>query len=733
MTVDTSLTDWTRARRKPGGQQIAPVDATDKFAGTLAYQTALIGQVPVLRITATLPEENVSPKTPAVSFEPEWTTIQSPALPLDLEWCQVNKSRFDFVFNLARGVRCIGLGERFSALDLRGEVHTLLSTDNSNHNEGSDSLYKSVPFLIAADKDQSFGLFLDSSAPQQWDLDSNLTQRGRISLLTRRGWQLYVMGPSSIPQLVSTFTKLTGRCVQPPRWSLGHFQCRWSYPDAQTVRDLATEFRSRQIPCDTIVLDIDYMEDYRVFTISNERFPRFGSMVSDLSANNFKLMTIVDPGVKRDTEYAIFTEGQRLDLFCKKTNGELFIEEVWPGQSAFPDFQKQETRTWWADKLRFYTDQGIAGIWNDMNEPAFFGLKKLLAPRASELPPTEEQYFLQDSEGGAVGHLEVRNLYGSQMCQATYEGLVKHRPEERPFVLTRSAYAGVQRYAAVWLGDNMSWYEHLRKAVPMLLNVGLSGMAFCGVDIGGFGGNGSAELLIRWYEQGIFYPFFRNHSEIDSRSQEPWVFGEEVEEKIRHLIQFRYRLLPYIETLFYEHRQTGAPLMRPLLWHYPDDEIAAEVSDQFLFGESILVAPITERALTGRVVYFPKGRWHSIESGEIFEGSAYHRVAGELGKVPAFVREGSIIPLAHVMQSTAEYTGADITFHAFGDTAHGAFYEDDGITFGFDRGSYNYWSMEWNHGKFTAQCQQAGYDGYKRKYRLRSAASEFPVELVTGH
>ncbi|MBY0547947.1 MAG: hypothetical protein K2W95_11685 [Candidatus Obscuribacterales bacterium] len=732
MTVDTSANDWTKARRKPVKSSATQDDSrTDKFSGRIVYEQGLLSNVSILRIGAVMNDETAVPRTPAVCLEPDWTPTQRPDLPLNLDWKQAASARFEFSFDLPAAVPCLGLGERFSALDLRGTVHTLLATDNSDHNEAADPLYKSIPFLILYSGNQSIALFLDSAAPQKWDLDSALNERAKISLLTRRGWQLYVFGPAPVPDLVAAYTQLTGRCDQPPRWSLGHFQCRWSYPDDQTVRDLAVEFRSRQIPCDTIVLDIDYMDEYRVFTVSGERFPRFNSMVSDLSAINFRLVTIVDPGVKYDFDYATFTEGSRLDLFCKKADGTLFLDEVWPGVSAFPDFMKQETRSWWSEKLRFYTDQGISGIWNDMNEPAFFGKKVVLDPDALELPEPERQLFMQETESGPVGHLEVRNLYGFEMCRATREGLLKQRPDERPFVLTRSAYAGIQRHAAVWLGDNMSWWEHLRKAVPMLLNVGLSGMAFCGVDIGGFGGHGSAELLVRWYEQGIFYPFFRNHSMMESRAQEPWMFGEDVESKIRHLIETRYKLLPYIETLFFEHRTTGAPLMRPLLWHYPDDTVAARVSDQFLFGRDILVAPVVERATVIRPVYFPEGRWHSIDSDQVFTGPSFHAVKLELGKVPAFVREGAIVPLAEVMQSTAEYRDNGITFYIFGDTADGAFYEDDGSSFACLRGSYNLWQLTWQNGNLHSECRKDGCEGSTRKYRIKHGLTERSVELNT--
>lgn len=728
MSTETETIDWSRARRKREEAQSFR-DIPDKFGGHSAYHLATLGKVQIHRIRAWMVDESSPPLTPAVTFEPEWQQINRSDIPLNLHWKQVLNGRFEFDFDLPASVKCLGLGERFSTLDLRGISHTLTTTDNSNHNESADALYKAIPVLILHNGNDSYLLFLDSAAPQKWDLDSELNERGNIALLSRRGWQLFLIGPASTPDLVSAYTTLTGRAHQPQRWALGHFQSRWSYPDDASIRQLATEFRARQIPCDTLVLDIDYMDEYKVFTMSSDRFPRFGALVSDLSANNFKLVTIVDPGVKLDGSYFLYKEGERRNMFCHKADGTLFTEEVWPGISVFPDFLNDSVRSWWAEKLKFYTDQGIAGIWNDMNEPAFFGLKQLLDPAAAEMPEQHKQHFVHETDYGPAGHLEVRNLYGFEMSRATAEGLLKHRPDERPFVLTRSAYAGIQRYAAVWLGDNNSWYEHLRKAIPMLLNIGLSGCAFCGVDIGGFGGDTTGELLVRWYEQGIFYPFFRNHTMMESRAQEPWEFGEGIESKIRNLIETRYTLLPYFETLFYEHRETGAPLMRPLLWHYPDDPVACDISDQFMLGKDILVAPILERATHTRPVYFPRGRWHTFNGGQIYSGPAYHAVRMELGSVPAFVREGAILPLAEPLESTAEYTNADVTFYVFGDTANGAFYTDDGHSFAYSRGEFNYWKLSFQNDMFMSDCQNYQYEGYARQYRVKTDRREFSVEL----
>ncbi|MBI4534379.1 MAG: DUF5110 domain-containing protein [Candidatus Melainabacteria bacterium] len=569
--------------------------------------------------------------------------------------------------------------------------------------------------LIVNDSGQCTGLFLDSPACQRWGLDQDLSGVASIELLSRRGWQLYSFGPATVAKIVEAYTVLTGRTKLPPLWALGHHQCRWSYPDEKTVRNIAHEFRSRKIPSDAIVLDIDYMDGYRVFTCCRERFPDFKSMVADLAQENFQVVTIVDPGVKKDPKYRVFTNGVKEDVFCKTASGKLFLDKVWPGTAAFPDFVREDVRQWWAQEHKFYVDLGVSGIWNDMNEPALFNNQKPLGDDVRELPNEQNQLFMQQAPEGLVGHFEVRNLYGMEMSHATHDGLIELRPNQRPFVLTRSGYAGVQRYAAVWLGDNISWYEHLAKSIPMLINMGLSGVAFCGADIGGFWQDCSAELLLRWYALGIFYPFCRNHCSLYGRPQEPWVWGADIEAKCRKLIETRYRLIPYIQSLFWEHLRTGAPLMRPLSWHYPNDAIATEIEDEFLFGKDILVAPILQRGKTMRSVYFPPGLWHSFEGGGHFQGGATHWVSFPLGHVPAFVRDGAIVPLADVVQNTAELHNSQITFVCYGESAQGVYFEDDGISFNYEQGQYNEWILTMENDKFTASVVHHGYELPSRK------------------
>lgn len=698
------------------------------FDGQAQRHRARIGAVDAVRLSVA-PSGQSLPQSLSIATVFDWRSDTGVSLPLSIKWQQTSVGCWDFSFSLPDRAACLGLGERFSLLNVRGRKHTLASTDETKHTEFADSMYKAIPFLVVADAGQCYGVFLDCPAPQKWDLDTGLDGHASIQLLSRRGWQLYVLGPGSLPDIVGAYTELTGRHALPPLWSLGHQQCRWSYGDQATVMEIACQFRRRKIPCDTIVLDIDYMDEYKVFTRSKERFPDFDTLASKLDTDGFKLVAIVDPGVKKDSKYSVYTQSIEENLICKTVEGAPFVEEVWPGSCVFPDFERPDARKWWAELLEFYVDRGIAGIWNDMNEPTFTNIRRSLVEGLEEMPPLDEQLFVQRAPEGTVGHLEVRNRYGTLMCRATCEGLHELCPDQRPFVLTRSAFAGAQRYAAVWLGDNYSWWQHLRFSIPMLLNMGLSGIPFAGVDVGGFGGDCSAELLTRWYETGIFYPFFRNHCKMGERPQEPWSFGENTERQIKKLIETRYRLLPYLNNLFWEHHLTGAPMMRPLLWHYPDDPLAAEIDDQFLFGQDVLVAPIYEAGKTRRPAYFPAGRWYPLEGGEAIEGGRVQMIDLPLGCVPAFVKEGTILPLLDVIQTTRDYDSAPLVLTVFGDQAQAVLYEDDGRSLAYKTGGFRKWQLDCRKGELTSQLLHDGYQAPSRQYWLSWANQRQPVTL----
>ncbi len=713
------------------GRQAAPSPARrgrrerDSFAGVAERWERRVGTVDTVRVDVVPPGGGGVPHSYALApaaLLHEWKPFRGRRLPAGVRWRQETESRFVLEFPLPLGTRCLGLGELYRGTNRRGQTHVLFNSDDPHHTESTPRLYQSIPFLICEASDGCWGLFLDSPAPQKWSLGNDLSDHARVELLTRRGFQLYVFGLTTLPEIVCAFTELTGRTELPPRWSLGHQQSRWSYPTERKLREVAREFRRRRIPCDAVVADIDYMDDYRVFTVSRERFPHFEKMTRALARDGFRVVTILDPAVKRSRRDATYRSGLRHDVFCRSASGEPYVGQVWAGASVLPDFLREDVRDWWGEKLRFFADIGVAGLWNDMNEPALFNQPAPFDPAVSELPPDDQQLFLQRPPEGPVGHFEVRNLYGSQMARATYEALLEHHPNQRPFVLSRSAYAGHQRFGAVWLGDNYSWFEHLRLSIQMLLSVGLSGVPFCGVDVGGFGQDADGELLVRWYQVAIFYPFFRNHCALGRRPHEPWALGPATEAHVKRLIEVRYQLLPYLEGLFHEHRATGAPLMRPLSWHASGDPTAREIDDEFFLGRDLLVAPIVHRGQERRAVYLPTGKWHPFDGGAVLTGGRYHDVVVGPSAVPAFVRDGAILPLADPVQHTGELPGANLTFHCFGRQASGLYREDDGASLGYQLGECDEWRLTWSRGRLRAEPTQLGFGGTGRRYFVASGS-----------
>jgi len=486
-------------------------------------------------------------------------------------------------------------------------------------------------------------------------------------------------------QILRTYTELTGRMPMPPRWALGYHQCRWSYESETVVRQLAREFRDRRIPCDVIHLDIDYMRGYRVFTWSPKRFPDPAKLVSDLAGAGFKTVTIIDPGVKYEPEadYHVFDQGAH-DFFVRKADGQLFHGYVWPDKAVFPDFLRPDVRAWWGDLHKSLTNIGVAGIWNDMNEPAI-----------DERPfgdPGSKIWFPLDAPQGPADerttHIEAHNLYGLTMAQASCEGLERLRPTERSFILTRSGYAGVQRWSSVWMGDNQSLWDHLEMSLPMLCNMGLSGVAFVGCDIGGFAGNATAELFARWMQVGMLYPLMRGHSAMTTARHEPWVFGDRVERICREYIELRYRLLPYLYTLFWEAATTGAPILRPLLYHFPNDPNTYTLYDQVLLGPSLMAAPIYRPGVEHRAVYLPQGTWYDWWSGKRYEGPTHILAHAPLERMPLYVRAGAIIPMAPVMQYVDEHPQGQLTLRIWPGIGEWTLYEDDGHTFEYRTGAW---------------------------------------------
>jgi alpha-glucosidase len=468
----------------------------------------------------------------------------------------------------------------------------------------------------------------------------------------------------------------------PPLWALGNQQCRYSYGSADELREIAHNFRVRDIPCDVLYLDIDYMDGYRVFTWNREAFPEPEKLVAELKEQGFNVVAIVDPGIKVDEHYSVYREGRARGLYCKTQGGEEFHNVVWPGVCAFPDFTNPETRAWWGENHQALLDVGVAGIWCDMNEPSLF------IPRQSTMP-------VDVVHPGGVDepklHGQIHNTYGSLMAYAVREGLLKLRPNERPFVITRAGYAGLQRHALQWTGDSSSWWEHLWMSMPQLQNLGLSGVAWAGVDIGGFFDDCNGELLARFTEFGVFQPFCRNHSMKGTRRQEPWAFEEPYESVCRKMIKLRQRLIPYLYTLFEECHRTGAPILRPLLFEFPEDETTYNADDEFLLGSSLLIAPITRPGIEYRHVYLPEGVWFHFWSRERFEGPAHVLAHAPLGEPPIYLKANTALPLWPEMNYVGEKPADPLTLllHPAGGSGESILYEDAGNGFAYERGEYS--------------------------------------------
>jgi alpha-glucosidase len=556
-------------------------------------------------------------------------------------------------------------------------------------------MYQAIPFFLSLRPGLTYGVFLNSTYRTQFDLGYTQSDQWQMTVDAANDPALesapeldyYLIYGSTPAEILHHYTRLTGRMPMPPKWALGYHQSRWSYESEPVVRAIAQEFRSRQLPCDVIHLDIDYMQDYRVFTWNADRFPNPAKLIQELQQAGFKVVTIVDPGIKFEPEgdYWVYQEALQKDYLICSRDGELFQGYVWSGKTVFPDFMRPEVRDWWGNGQRILTEMGVAGIWNDMNEPALndrpFGTdgKKIPFPLDALQGPVE----------AAATHTETHNLYGFKMAQASYEGLGKLRSNQRSFVLTRSGYAGIQRWSSVWTGDNHSRWEHLEMSLPMLCNLGLSGVAFCGADIGGFAGNATPELFARWMQVGMLYPLMRGHSAMTCIRQEPWAFGEPVESICRTYLELRYQLLPYFYTLFWEAAKTGAPILRPLLYHYPDDPKTYTIHDQVLLGANLMAAPIYRPGQDCRAVYLPEGTWYDWWTGDRHQGSKTILVDAPLDQMPLFAKAGTILPLQPVSQFVDEQFLPALRLWVWPGTGEFTLYEDDGNTLEYQTGAWS--------------------------------------------
>jgi alpha-glucosidase len=601
---------------------------------------------------------------------------------------------------LQDGERFIGLGEKTGPLDRKGQGYTHWNTDNFAYAPGADPLYCSTPFYIGVHNKLVYGIFLDNSYKTFFNFGAS---NNRFSSFAADAGEMdyYFFHGNSVGEIITQYTTVTGRMEMPPLWSIGYQQCRYSYYPDKEVLNLARTFREKDIPADTIVLDIHYMEAYKIFTWSQRDFPDPKALLKQLKDMGFNIVIMCDPGIKAEAGYKTYEDGIEQNVFLQYPDGTNYTGQVWPGWCHFPDFTNPQTRKWWQDQFHEYVDLGVEGFWNDMNEIATWG---------HMLP----ENVLFDFEGNKATMRRGRNLFGFQMARSTYEGTKALMKGKRPFNLTRSGFSGIQRYAAVWTGDNVAYDEHMLLGVRLVNSMGLTGIAFAGYDVGGFVGDANSKLFARWISIGAFSPFFRGHSMINSRDSEPWAYGEEVEQISRNYIKFRYQLLPYIYSLFFDANKTGMPVQRSLAIDYAHDYkiYDGQFHNQYLFGPSILVAP-AESSKEFVKVYLPDGEWYSLYNGAKHFGNTEIVAECPVHRLPVFVKAGAIIPMHPVKASTHEHSDV-LNLHVYiGPHASSfTFYEDDGATFEYQKGQFAKREIKLDPGtrKLTLSATEGKYE-----------------------
>jgi alpha-glucosidase len=614
--------------------------------------------------------------------------------------------RSRWTHDMPDGRRYYGFGERTGFLEKRGRRYTCWTTDEWRHQGPStDALYVAIPFYIALDPGgEAFGVYLDSTFRSVFDL-TDLDARRMVMSTGTETLDWYVLDGPEPARVVERFSELVGRAPMPPRWALGYHQARWSYGSEAEVREIASRLRSERIPADAIHLDIDHMQDYRVFTWDTERFPDPPALTASLASMGLRTTVVVDAAIAVDPDVGVYAEGREQGMYVRSSpdcNSPDLTGYVWGGLSVLPDHTRADVRSWWGSLYRRYLDAGIAGFLNDMNEPALHD-RPFDDPDSQNTEPPPETPFGDSPE--TTTHAEVRNVYGHLEDQATREGLLRAQPTARPFLVTRSGFAGIQRHAVVWTGDNASTWEHLEMSLPQLVNLGLSGVPIAGADIGGFFEDCPPELLVRWMQLGALYPFARNNSAKDTARQEPWAWGEPTTSRCRRAIELRYRLLPYLYTVAQEASTSGAPILRALFYHHPDDPTAADLANQAYVGPNLLIAPVVQPGKAEREVYLPAGEWFDVRTGVRDRGPGHILVSAGLDEgLPVFARGGSIVPTAAVSASTGEGSFDPLILEVYparDGRARGRLYEDDGLSMAYENGDHR-------TTRFTAESTTTG-------------------------
>ncbi len=580
-----------------------------------------------------------------------------------------------------------GLGETMRGINKRGARYISFNYDDSRHRDDMPSMYGSHNFIVV-DGEKTFGAFFDTPAKVVFDIDS--AGDGLLSVACESSdLRLYIVEGGSAYSVVKEFLDIIGRSFLPPLWAFGYGQSRWGYKTARDISRVAAKHREAGIPLDYICLDIDYMDRYIDFTVHKRRFPKMAAYVKMMLEQGLHLVPIVDAGIKVEPGNAVYEEGVEKGCFCKNQDGRDFQAEVWPGMTHFPDFMRETVRAWFGSQYRFYTELGLEGFWNDMNEPAIFSTesrKKNAPPDAERGDPDQpgrhiadyKDFFHRLDDGRRISNYKVHNVYGAMMTKASGEGLEKLL-DKRYLLFSRSSYIGAHRYGGIWTGDNESSWRMLRQNVYHMPSLNMCGFLYSGADTGGFGGNTSRELLLRWLAFSVFTPLMRNHSAIGTRKQECYRFRGT--EDFQSIISLRYRLLPYLYSEYMKAALRQDMLIRPLAFDYPDDEKARRIEDQLMVGEGIMVAPILEKGVKGRIVYLPEPMTEVRYSGGSFTcmdvGAGERTAMAPLNTVVFYIRRGKLVPVGKAVSNTAEMDLLDVELLGSG-TSYEQYVDDGG-------------------------------------------------------
>ncbi|MEN8185850.1 MAG: glycoside hydrolase family 31 protein [Bacteroidota bacterium] len=618
-----------------------------------------------------------------------------------------------------------GLGDKPVHVNLRGKTFENWVTDSYAFEKDSDPIYKTIPFYMGLHHQKTYGIFFDNTFRSFFDFDH---ERRHVTSFWAQGGEMnyyFIYGPQ-MNEVVSSYSDLTGTPELPPLWALGYHQCKWSYYPETKVREVATKFRELQIPCDAIYLDIDYMDGFRCFTWNKEYFPEPKKMVSDLSKDGFKTIAIIDPGIKIDKEYKIYQEGIENDYFCKRADGPYMRGKVWPGECYFPDYTNPKVRTWWSGLFKELINEiGVKGVWNDMNEPAVMEVPNKTFPN-----DVRHNY-----DGNPCSHRKAHNIYGMQMAKATYEGLKRYAYPKRPFVITRAAYSGAQRYTSTWTGDNIATWEHLWIANVQAQRMALSGFSFAGSDIGGFAEQPTGELYTRWIQMGVFHPFCRTHSSGDHGDQEPWSFDNEVLSIVKKFIEIRYQLLPYLYTSFWRYINEGIPILKSLVYFDQEDNQTHNRSDEFIYGEKILVCPILEPNSKGRRMYIPNGKWYNFWDDSIMTGGKETWVDADIDMIPIFIKEGAVIPKYPIQQYVGEKDFDELTLEVYYKKGRemSQLYEDAGDGYDYKKRRYSLrnFNLVGKKDELILQQHKSGkYDTSYSQFRINFHGLPFKIDKI---